>query len=188
MRLCQFERRVSAAHSQHKAHPADPNRREAYFAPTNGTGTGTGHFVAAYGCKFRSGRRLALPPFHGQGPGFVSGPSGLVLTNTHVVPEANKVTVKRNDDASSRPSGLAAIFCFQHWCADCHSHEFQTLMSTLEGSHSATPADGRHWPLIVSDMNGKEQAQRWPEGLFGAPSPLAVPRSTASGGSGPRAV
>ncbi len=69
MRLCQFERRVSAAHSQHKAHPADPNRREAYFSPINGTGTG--HFVAAYGCKFRSGRRLALPPFHGQGPGAI---------------------------------------------------------------------------------------------------------------------
>jgi len=110
--------------------------------------------------KLRSGRHLALPPFHGQGSGFVSNPLGLVLTNTHVVPEANKVTVKRNDDASSRPSCLAAIFCFQHWCVDCHSHGFQTLMSTLEGGHSATPAHGRHWPLIVSDMNGKEQALR----------------------------
>jgi serine protease Do len=47
--------------------------------------------------QFRGGPGLAPQPFHDRGSGFITSTHGLFLSNEHVMPEANEVTVKLSD-------------------------------------------------------------------------------------------
>jgi serine protease Do len=56
-----------------------------------------GDFFRRFGIPGPEGRGGPLPPQRGSGSGFIVSPDGYILTNAHVVADADQVTVKMND-------------------------------------------------------------------------------------------
>ena len=61
--------------------------------------------------RFQQGHGRMVPrevPVHGMGSGFIVSPDGIILTNAHVVKDANEVTVKLTDRREFRAKVLGA--------------------------------------------------------------------------------
>ncbi|MEO8654622.1 MAG: trypsin-like peptidase domain-containing protein, partial [Ramlibacter sp.] len=61
--------------------------------------------------RFQQGHGRMVPrevPVHGMGSGFIVSPEGIILTNAHVVKDANEVTVKLTDRREFRAKVLGA--------------------------------------------------------------------------------